>query len=60
MRSSGGQISVHENGLWQTWEGLIKDLSDRNGKTIFVSHPDVHVEMRDFIGDPKDWVLKEG
>lgn len=59
VRAAGGQISVFENGVWQTWEGSLKDLCDRHGKTIFASHPDVHMEMRDFIGDPKDWVPKE-
>jgi len=54
-RAAGGQISVFEDGRWQTWERSLKELCDHHGKTIFVSHPAVHEEMRSFIGDPKSW-----
>jgi myo-inositol-1(or 4)-monophosphatase len=58
-QAAGGAISVFEDGAWQRWEGSIKDLCDSHGKTIFASHPDIHDEMRDFIGDPKGWVAGE-
>lgn len=55
VRAAGGTISVFENGAWSEWTASIKELCAEHGKTIFVSHPDVHCEMRDFIGDPKRW-----
>lgn len=55
VRAAGGAISVFEDGSWKLYEGSIKDLCDEHGKTIFVSHPDVHMEMRDFIGNPERW-----
>lgn len=55
VRASGGVISVFENGIWSLFEGSIKDLCAEHGKTIFVSHPLVHEEMRSFIGDPRRW-----
>jgi myo-inositol-1(or 4)-monophosphatase len=60
VRAAGGKISVFEEGGWKSWEGSIKDLCDVHGKTIFASHPDIHDEMRDFIGDPKAWVEATG
>jgi myo-inositol-1(or 4)-monophosphatase len=56
VRAAGGKISVCEGGVWSVWEGSIRELCDTHGKTIFASHPDIHDEMRDFIGDPKSWV----
>ena len=55
VRAAGGAISVLEDGVWQRWEGSIKDLCDCHGKTIFASHPDIHDDIRDFIGIPMDW-----
>lgn len=60
VRAAGGVISVFEGGSWQRWDGSIKDLCDRHGKTIFASHPDIHDEIRDFIGDPQSWVPSQG
>ena len=60
VRAAGGVISVFENNSWHRWEGSIKDLCDRHGKTIFASPPDIHDEIRDFIGDPKGWVSGQG
>lgn len=58
VKAAGGAISVFENGVWQRWEGSTKDLCSEHGKTIFSSHPEVHDEIRDFIGDPKAWAEK--
>jgi len=55
VKAAGGAISVFENGEWTRWQGSIKDLCDKHGKTIFASHPDIHDEIRDFIGDPQQW-----
>lgn len=58
VKAAGGAISVFENGEWKRWEGSIKDLCNEHGKTIFSSHPDIHNEIIDFIGDPKAWADK--
>lgn len=58
VSAAGGQISVFENGKWKIWSGSLKDLCNQHGRIIFASHPDVHIEMRDFIGDPKNWIPK--
>lgn len=58
VKAAGGAISVFEDGEWNLWEKSIKDLCDSHGKIIFASHPDIHIEMRDFIGDPKAWADK--
>lgn len=55
VKAAGGAISVFENDAWKLWEGSIKDLCDEHGKIIFVSHPDIHDEVLDFIGDPQAW-----
>lgn len=55
VRAAGGKISVFENNTWQEWTGSIKDLCDHHGKIIFASHTDIHTEILDFIGNPKDW-----
>ena len=55
VRAAGGKISVFENDVWQEWKGSIKDLCDRHGKIIFASHTDIHQEIVDFIGNPRDW-----
>ncbi len=55
VRAAGGKISLFEQGTWSVWEASIRDLCDKHGKIIFASHPDIHDEMRDFIGNPKDW-----
>lgn len=55
VRSAGGVISVFEDGAWVLFEGSLKDLCNKHGKTMFVSHPDVHLLMRDFIGNPERW-----
>lgn len=55
VKAAGGAISVCENGEWRRYDGSIKKLCDKHGKTIFASHPDIHDEIRDFIGDPREW-----
>jgi myo-inositol-1(or 4)-monophosphatase len=55
VKAAGGTISVCTDGVWDVYTGSIKNLCDVHGKTIFVSHPDIHNEIRDFIGDPKQW-----
>jgi len=55
VKAAGGAISVFENNQWSRFEGSLKDLCAEHGKTIFASHPDIHDEIRDFIGDPKRW-----
>lgn len=56
VKAAGGAISVCEDGVWHRYEGSLKELCSTHGKTIFASHPDIHEEIRDFIGDPKKWV----
>ncbi len=55
VKAAGGSISVCEDGEWKLWEGSIKGLCNEHKKTIFCSHPDVHEQIRDFIGDPRKW-----
>jgi myo-inositol-1(or 4)-monophosphatase len=55
VKAAGGMISVFENNRWQVWEGPLRELCAEHGKIIFASHPDIHCEIRDFIGDPKSW-----
>lgn len=58
VRAAGGMISVFEDEVWRVWEGSIKDLCVTHGKTIFTSHPDMHLTMRDFIGSPQRWATQ--
>ena len=60
VRAAGGAISVFEGGEWKRFEGSIKDLCNTHKKIIFASHPDIHEEIRDFIGNPKDWDPNKG
>ncbi len=60
VRAAGGAISVFEEGRWQRFEGSLKSLCATHGKIIFASHPDIHDEIRDFIGDPKQWAPNRG
>ena len=55
VKAAGGMISVYENGEWSVWEKSLRELCAEHGKIIFASHPDIHCEIRDFIGDPKKW-----
>ena len=55
VKAAGGMISVFENDTWSVFEGSLRELCAEHGKTIFASHPDIHCEIRDFIGDPKKW-----
>ncbi len=55
VKAAGGMISVFKDGKWQVWEQSLRELCAEHGKTIFASHPDIHCEIRDFIGDPKKW-----
>ncbi len=58
VRAAGGMISVFENGEWKVFERSLKDLCAEHGKTIFASHPDIHCEIRDFIGNPEQWAAQ--
>lgn len=58
-RSAGASISVFENGIWRYAEESIKAICDTHGKTLFVSHPQIHKEIRDFISDPRQWADTE-
>lgn len=55
VRAAGGMISVFENDNWNVFEGSLKELCAEHGKTLFASHPDIHCEIRDFIGNPEQW-----
>lgn len=57
-KAAGGEISVFEDGKWQTWDSNLKDLCLKENAMIFVSHPSIHQSMLDFIGDPKSWAEK--
>lgn len=58
VKAAGGTISVFEDGSWNRFEGPLKELCAEHGKTIFASHPDIHDEICDFIGDPEKWADK--
>jgi myo-inositol-1(or 4)-monophosphatase len=60
VRAAGGAISVFKEGEWQRFEGSLKSLCDTHEKTIFASHPDIHDDMCDFIGNPKEWDSQQG
>lgn len=58
VKAAGGAISVHTKEGWKRWDGPIKELYGTSGverATIFVSHPDIHQNVLDFIGDPSAW-----
>lgn len=55
VKAAGGAISVFEAGAWRRHTGSIKDLCDVHHKTIFASHPDIHDQVLEFVGDPKRW-----
>lgn len=58
VKAAGGTISAFEDGSWQRYEGSIRDFYGPNydeRKLIFVSHPDIHDQVLDFVGDPKQW-----
>lgn len=59
-RAAGAKISVFEDGVWLEHSGSIKSLCDKHEKIIFASHPDLHDEIRDFIGNPRDWDPNKG
>jgi myo-inositol-1(or 4)-monophosphatase len=58
-RAAGAKISVFEHNVWREHTGSIKSLCDTHGKIIFVSHPKIHDEIRDFIGNPMSWNLEK-
>lgn len=58
VHAACGVVSVFENGSWKLWEGSIRDLCAEHNRIIFVSHPDVHQSVLDFIGDPHKWAEK--
>ncbi len=58
VKSAGGAISVCTDGVWQRYTGAIKDLfGEQHDSSVitFASHPDIHDEILDFIGDPEKW-----
>jgi myo-inositol-1(or 4)-monophosphatase len=55
IKASGGKISVFEKGKWSEWTGTMKELCDEDNRTVFASHPEVHQQFIDFIGDPRRW-----
>lgn len=57
-KSAGAAISVHGDNGWKRYDGAIKDLYGKNHKeqnTYFVSHPDIHDEILNFIQNPLGW-----
>ncbi len=57
IKASGGSISYYDNG-WIHHAGAIKDIfgeSHERRRTIFVSHPEIHDEFLNFIGNPESW-----
>jgi myo-inositol-1(or 4)-monophosphatase len=61
VKAAGGAISKFEEGKWNRYVGPIRDFygpSFNEQKIIFVSHPDIHQEVLDFVGDPKAWADK--
>lgn len=61
VKAAGGAISVFSEGTWTRYNGAIRDLYGQdhtNQPLTFVSHPDIHQEVLDFVGDPKDWAEK--
>ena len=57
-RSAGASISVFEGGEWQLWTGSMYDLSAKHFRTLLVSHPDIHPDLVNDIGNPEDWAGK--
>lgn len=55
VKAAGGSLSVFEDDVWKLYTGSLKELCSTHGKIIFASHPDIHCEIRDFIGNPKAW-----
>lgn len=57
-KAAGSSISVFSDGVWSNYDGAIKDLygeSLRERKIALMSHPAIHQELCEFIGDPKQW-----
>ena len=55
VKAAGGAISTFEDGAWTRWEDNLKELCSKHGRILFTSHPDIHSEMLDFIGNPASW-----
>ena len=55
-KSAGAQISVFEDNKWRAWSDSIKKLCDVKDRIIFVSHPDMHQEFLEEIGNPTSLV----
>lgn len=58
VKAAGASISVFENEKWKLWTGNLKELCSKHERILFTSHPDIHLEMLDFIGDPARWAKK--
>lgn len=56
VKAAGGAISVYENGEWQLWTRSLKELCSEHGRTIFVSHPDVHQEFLLTLKNPEAYL----
>lgn len=58
VKAAGGAISIYADGKWSRYEGPIKELygQSRREKIIsFVSHPAIHDEILELVGDPRQW-----
>lgn len=58
VKAAGAVISVFEEGIWKSWTKNLKELCSKHERIIFTSHPDIHQDMLDFIGDPANWAKK--
>ncbi len=60
VKAAGGAISMFKSGQWNRVEQLpIQHLYGSTFEapaTVFVSHPDIHEEVLDFVDDPLRWV----
>jgi myo-inositol-1(or 4)-monophosphatase len=54
-KAAGATLSVFENGAWRPWTQNLKEFCAVQGRTFFVSHPDVHAQLLAQIGDPSQW-----
>ena len=61
VKAAGGAISLLEDGKWQRYEGAIRDIygpTYDKRVSFFISHPDIHEKVLEFVGNPKDWAEK--
>lgn len=61
VKAAGGAISTFTDETWQRYTGAIRDLYGPDYQAtpiIFASHPDIHEQFCDFIGNPRNWAEK--